>query len=184
MDDKNQNHDLEKNENVNQDSTSHAESTDTTEHIPTSPFASHPDNHETSPSSEQSNQPIYNTPSGPNSNDPQANSQPTGIPNQSTPPTTPPNNLQSNDTKHDHKNFVTIIVLILLITIGIVVYIITNSRGNQDTQPVVNTVPTIEQPTATPTSSLSPEEQEIEAVDLENPAPTDLVPVEEDLSEL
>lgn len=88
-----------------------------------------------------------------------------------------------DEPKKGNKSFFIVLAVVLLLTI-VAVFLIMLNRGNATTeQPTV--IPTLEPlPTTEPTSSLSPEEQEVESIDLENPAPTDLAPVESDLEEL
>jgi hypothetical protein len=86
--------------------------------------------------------------------------------------------------KKGNKSFFVVLAVVLLLTI-IAVFLIVLNNNNSIKQPQTPIIPTIEPAvTVEPTSSLSPEEQEVESIDLENPAPTDLAPVEEDLEEL
>ena len=94
-----------------------------------------------------------------------------------------PTNGTPENPKKGNKTFYIVLATVLLLTL-IAVFLIIMNRQSTTTETPINVVPTLEPIITEPAPSISTEESEVDAVDLENPAPTDLAPVETDLENL
>lgn len=87
--------------------------------------------------------------------------------------------------KKSSKTLLIVILIAVLLLTAMIFFIMSTNRNTENTQPVTNTVPSL-QPTVevSPTSTGSAEEQEVEAVDVTDPGPTEIPAVEQDLQGL
>lgn len=92
-------------------------------------------------------------------------------------PSTP--NPAESKPQSNNKSFYVILFVLLLLALGVIAFIMSGNRTN-------TAIPqnNVSVPTQVPSPTLSVEEKEVEAVDIEDTAPTGLAEVEKDLQAL